>query len=155
LFARCGGVCGGVGGGGWRGRGFDVDLTSAEHGSAGAGRCFVRPWVIAVTPLCVDDALKALDCCLSGFRREAGRARGAGIAVGAPDAFSGGAGVHGPVSLYVLARRSWSLCFAGSGAGGSWRGRPGGGGRSLGRGVTGPRAGLAGFLRCRLRHRPV
>jgi len=36
-------------------RGFDVDLTSAENGSAGAGRCFVRPWVTAVTPLCVNN----------------------------------------------------------------------------------------------------
>jgi hypothetical protein len=40
--------------GGWRVPGFDVDLTSTENGSAGAGRCFVRPWVTAVTPLCVN-----------------------------------------------------------------------------------------------------
>jgi len=42
---------GGMGAGGCRG--FDGDLTSAENGSAGAGRCFVRPWVMAVTTLCV------------------------------------------------------------------------------------------------------
>ena len=31
--------------------GFDVDLALAEHGSAGAGRCFSRPRVMAVTPV--------------------------------------------------------------------------------------------------------
>jgi hypothetical protein len=42
---------GGVAAGGcW---GLDVDLAPAGNGSAGAGCCFSRPWVMAVTPLCV------------------------------------------------------------------------------------------------------
>lgn len=52
----CPGAAGRAGrGGGWRVPGLDVDLASAENGSAGAGRCFVRPWVTAVTPLRVDN----------------------------------------------------------------------------------------------------
>jgi len=74
--------------------GVDVDLASAEHGSAGAGRCFVRPWVMAVTPLCVENP--RISCLLP-----VGSLTGARLAVGGashPARSCGGPGVPCPLA---------------------------------------------------------
>jgi hypothetical protein len=44
-----------------------VDVASAGHGSAGAGRCFSRPWVMAVTTLRVNTIKNFLSVACRGF----------------------------------------------------------------------------------------
>jgi hypothetical protein len=95
------------------GLGLDVDLASAGRGSAGAGRCFVRPWVMTVTPLRVNTVKDFLGSAFRGSGCPRGRLRGGEPARGGPwpPAVSGPGNTRMPDGTGLLAAGDVYGCF--------------------------------------------